>query len=198
MSKPFKIVIVGVGGLGSLTAGRLLGEAAMVDGKQVMTGEIHGMSQRGGIVESTVVIGDVKSAMVGKGEADVLLAFEPLEALRTLEHVSKKTVVVLNTAKIVPFSVSSGKAEYPDMDGLMETLAKSVARVVAMDAVELANQAGSDKAQNSVLLGALGAAGVLPVHPETLRKTVLERVPKKFLAENEKAYKLGEEAALKS
>ena len=195
MSKPFKIVIVGVGGLGSLTAGRLLGEAAMADGKQVMTGEIHGMSQRGGIVESTVVIGDVKSAMVGKGEADVLLAFEPVEALRTLDCVSKKTVIVLNTAKIVPFSVSSGNAKYPDMADLMEMLKQSAGRIVAVDAVELANKAGSAKAQNSVLLGALGAAGVLPIHPDTLRKIVLERVPKKFIQENEKAYALGEQAA---
>jgi indolepyruvate ferredoxin oxidoreductase, beta subunit len=195
--KVFRIVLAGVGGQGSVTAGRLLGEGALADGKPVMTSEVHGMSQRGGIVDSTVVIGPVKSALVGKGQANVLLAFEPVEALRSLGYASKKTVAVVNTAKIVPFAVTMDMAEYPDVKQSIKLLEDSVGRVVAIDAVKLAEKAGSAKALNSVLIGALSATGVLPIDPDTLRKTVLSMVPKKFLKENEKAYALGEKAGRK-
>ena len=192
--KTFRIVIAGVGGQGSITAGRLIAEAGLADGLSVLTSEIHGMSQRGGVVESTVVIGDVKSPLVGKGEADLLLSFEPVEAVRCLEYCSKKTVAVVNTEKVVPFTVSIGKAEYPELPELLAELEKSVGRLVTLKAVEIAETAGSAKALNSALLGALGATGILPIKPETLRETVLKMVPRKFLAENEKAYELGQKA----
>lgn len=195
--KPFRIVISGVGGQGSLTAGRLIAEAALADGKNVLASEIHGMSQRGGIVDSTVVIGDVKSPLIAKGQADLLLSFEPVEALRCLEYVSKKTIVVTNTARIVPFSVTMEKAEYPDLEQMLGLIAKSVNRLVALDAVGIAEKAGSGKTLNSVLIGALAETGALPVDHDVLKATVLSLVPKNFLKENKKAYALGQKAARK-
>ena len=195
--KPFRIVISGVGGQGSLTAGRLIAEAALAEGKNVLASEIHGMSQRGGIVDSTVVIGNVKSALIAEGQADVLLSFEPVEAVRCLGYVSRKSVAVTNTAKIVPFSVTMGQAEYPDLEQTLGLIRRSVKRLVAIDAVGIAKKAGSDKTLNSVLIGALAATGVLPIDGEVLKETILSLVPKKFLKENEKAYKLGQKAALK-
>lgn len=196
--KPFRILIAGVGGQGSLTAGRLLAEAALADGKNVLAGEIHGMSQRGGIVESTVVIGDVKSPLIGKGQADVLLSFEPVEALRCIEYLSDQTVAVVSTSKIVPFTVSMGQAEYPPLPEILDQLKKATGKLVTLNADILAHKAGSPKALNAVMLGALSACDVLPIDKKILRETVLSLVPAKFIKENEKAYALGEKAAKSS
>lgn len=174
--KPFRIVIAGVGGQGSLTAGRLIAEAALADGKNVLASEIHGMSQRGGIVESTVVIGDVKSPMVAAGQADLLMSFEPVEALRCIDFASRRTLA-------------------PQMDEILAGIKKYVGRLVAFDTVELANKAGSARTINAVLIGALSATGVLPVDPEVLERTDLERIPQKARAYNERAYQLGRRAA---
>lgn len=193
----FRIVVSGVGGQGSVTAGRIIAEAAMADKKNVVTSEIHGMSQRGGIVESTVVIGDVKSPLIREGEADVLLSFEPAEALRSLKFASKKTVVVINTEKVVPFSVSMGQAEYPNINETLAVIEKETRKLVKLNAVGLARKAGSTMTLNSVLIGALSATGVLPISADILRETTLAMVPEKYLKENKKAYALGEKAAKK-
>jgi indolepyruvate ferredoxin oxidoreductase beta subunit len=195
--KSFRIVVAGVGGQGSLTAGRLIAEAALADNQNVLASEIHGMSQRGGIVESTVVIGEAKSPLIALGQADVILSFEPVEAVRCLEFASKKTVAIVSTAKVVPFSVSMGQATYPPLDEALALIKKHVKTLVAFDAEDLAAKSGSPRALNSVLIGALSATGVLPIDADVLKKTVLDLVPQKFRKENQKAFGLGEKAAIK-
>ncbi len=186
-----RVYICGVGGQGSVTAGRLLGEAALAAGLPVTVSEVHGMSQRGGIVEGAVLIGGAISPLVGKGDADVLLAFEPLEALRALEYCSAKTTVIVNTRPIVPFSVSLGQGKYPELSEILSQLSALVKRVIAFDATELAERAGHAQAINAVLLGALAGSGVTPIDEETLRRIVTESVGKKFQETNAKAYALG-------
>jgi len=189
-----RIYLCGVGGQGSLTASRLLGEAAMAADLPVTVSEVHGMSQRGGIVESTVLIGGAKSPLIGKGDADLLIAFEPLEALRAVSYCSDKTVAVVNTRPIVPFTVAMGQGEYPHVDQVLQKTKESVGRLVAFDATDLAEQAGNAQAVNAVLLGAVAKTGATPLAAETIRKIVTESVPAKFAETNAKAFALGFDA----
>jgi indolepyruvate ferredoxin oxidoreductase, beta subunit len=186
-----RIYVCGVGGQGSLTASRLLGEAALADDLPVTVSEVHGMSQRGGIVESTVLIGGAKSPLIGRGDADALLAFEPMEALRARDFCSDKTVAVVNTRPIIPFTVALGQGEYPDADAMLEKIRGFTAKLYAFDATQLAEKAGNAQAVNAVLMGAMAALKLLPIKEETLRRIVTQTVPEKFRATNEKAYDLG-------
>ena len=186
-----RIFITGVGGQGSLTASRLLGEAALSAGLPVTVSEVHGMSQRGGIVESCVLIGGAKSPLIGRGDADLLVAFEPVEALRALSYCSAKTLAVVNTRPIVPFSVALGQAAYPSLEEMLSPLRNLVKRLVAFDATTLAEQAGSAMAINAVLLGALAATGTLPMAEDLVRRTVVSSVPARIAASNERAFAAG-------
>ncbi len=188
-----RIYVCGVGGQGSLTASRLLGEAALADDLPVTVSEVHGMSQRGGIVESTVLIGGAKSPLIGRGDADVLLAFEPMEALRARGFCSDKTVAVVNTRSIIPFTVTMGQGAYPDMDDIIEKIRKFTAKLHAFDATHIAEQAGNAQAVNAVLMGAMAGLKMLPIKEKTLHHIVTQTVPEKFRATNEKAYALGYE-----
>ncbi|NLH51056.1 MAG: indolepyruvate ferredoxin oxidoreductase subunit beta [Myxococcales bacterium] len=190
-----RVYICGVGGQGSLTASRLLGEAALAAGLPVTVSEVHGMSQRGGVVESTVLIGGAKSPLIGRGDADILLAFEPLEALRALPYCSRKTVAVINTRPIVPFTVTIGQGKYPPLEKILDQVRAAVGRVIALDATALAEQAGNAMAVNAVLMGAMTHARSLPVEKEAVRRVVIEAVPEKFRATNAKAFELGDLAA---
>ncbi|MDP8222351.1 MAG: indolepyruvate oxidoreductase subunit beta [Candidatus Lernaella stagnicola] len=193
--KTTRVYLCGVGGQGSLTASRLLGEAAMAADLPVTVSEVHGMSQRGGIVESAVLIGGAKSPLVGRGDADVLMAFEPLEALRALPYCGGKTVAVVNTRAIVPFTVTLGHGEYPDRDDILEQVAAVCRRLISFDATTLAEQAGNAMAANAVMLGAVAATGALPMSVEVIERIVTEGVPAKFRATNQQAFNLGKAAA---
>ncbi len=193
-----RIYICGVGGQGSITAGRLLGEAAMAHGQFVTVSEVHGMSQRGGIVEGAVLIGGAKSPLIGLGDADVLLAFEPLEGLRALPYCSEKTTMIVNRRPIIPFTVSIGQAKYPDLGEMIEQIRSSIGRVIDLDATALAEESGSPMAVNAVILGALAASGSVPVSSDILKNTVVELAPKKARESNAKAFDLGYESARQS
>lgn len=186
-----RVYICGVGGQGSLTASRLLGEAALAADLPVTVSEVHGMSQRGGIVESAVLIGGAKSPLIGKADADVLIAFEPLEALRALPYCSKTTVAIVNTRPIVPFTVSLGNGLYPDTEAMLDKIAAAVGRLVAFDATTMAEEAGNAMSINAVLLGALAGTGATPISFETLRHIVVETAPTKFRPTNERAFAAG-------
>ena len=147
------IMIVGVGGQGSLLASKLLGHLLMSQGFDVKVSEVHGMSQRGGSVVTYVRYGDkVYSPIVGKGSADVIVAFEEMEALRWLDHLKIGGTMVINDFRIQPVPVNLGKAEYPE--GIIEHL-KGICDVKAFKAAEIATELGNPKAMNIVLLGAL-------------------------------------------
>jgi len=190
-----RILLTGVGGQGTLLASRLLGEAALAAGFEPLVSETHGMAQRGGIVISTVILGDLQSPIISPGEADVLLGFEALETFRALDRCHSDSLVIANTAAIVPYPVATGKGRYPEVETLLKLMAERVAAVLAFDAGALARQAGSPLAVNMVLLGALAASDCLPFSDEDLLATVRTRTNPKFLEANLCAFQLGVEAA---
>ena len=186
MSK--NIMIVGVGGQGSLLASRILGNAVLLEGYDVKVSEVHGMSQRGGSVVTYVKYGEkVASPVICRGEADIIMSFELLEAARWLPYLKKGGVIITNTQKINPMPVITGAAEYPE--NLTEKMREAGAKVIAADALEIARQAGSEKAVNVALIGLMSHA--LGFDTETLREAVRMSVPEKFRELNLKAFDLG-------
>jgi indolepyruvate ferredoxin oxidoreductase beta subunit len=182
------IMIVGVGGQGTLLASRILGSALLSKGYDVKVSEVHGMSQRGGSVVTYVKYGEkVYSPVIGEGEADLILAFEQLEAARWLSCLKKDGKVVVNTQKIDPMSVVIGDSTYPD--GVIDAVKNAGATVVELDALPLAVEAGSPKAVNVVLIGAM--AKNTDIDKEIWLDAVRACVPEKFLELNLKAFELG-------
>jgi len=190
-----RIVFVGVGGQGNLLASRLLGEAALQAGVPVQVSEIHGMAQRGGVVESAVVLGDALSPIISPAQADVIVGFEPAETLRALDKANRKTLVITSTSKLPPFTVAIGQGQYPEMDQVLGLLEKKVRKVIAFDALEKAVEAGNVLAVNMVLLGALAGAAKLPVSRNRIEQAIRSETKKAFLETNLKAFDLGFEAA---
>ena len=169
------IMIVGVGGQGTLLASRILGNAVISEGYDVKVSEVHGMSQRGGNVVTYVRYGDkVYSPIIDKGGADMILAFEELEALRALPYLKKGGKIIVNTQRIDPMPVITGAVKYPE--NIIETLISSGADVTAADALELALKAGNIKAVNVVLIGimAKNTSVSKKVWVDTIKKTVPE------------------------
>ena len=195
MDKNLRIFLTGVGGQGTLLASRLLGEAALAAGLNPLVSETHGMAQRGGVVISTVVLGNLKSPIISPGEADVLLGFEALETFRALDRCHARSLVITNTGALVPYPVSIGKSTYPEVARLLPLMASKVGSLLAFDAGELAQQAGSPLAVNMVLLGALGSTNVLPFPEEDILSLVKTRTNPKFLEANLAAFRMGREAA---
>lgn len=185
------IMIVGVGGQGTLLASRLLGAALLTQGHDVKVSEVHGMSQRGGSVVTYVKYGDcVASPIVDIGEADVVLAFEQLEAARWLPYLKQGGKMVVSTQRIDPMPVITGAAAYPER--IAEQLQAAEVDVQAIDALALALQAGSAKAVNVVLLGAL--ARQLEIPAETWQAAIRDNVKPAFVEMNLRAFALGCEA----
>jgi len=182
------IMIVGVGGQGTLLASRILGQVLLGRGYDVKVSEVHGMSQRGGSVVTYVKFGDkVFSPVINEGGADIVLAFEMLEAARWLPFMKPGGKLVVNRQRINPMPVITGSAEYPD--AVLERLAAAGADVKAIDALDLALKAGSAKAVNVVLIGALAATTDVP--KEDWLRAVEQTVPPKFLEMNVNAFNAG-------
>ena len=182
------IMIVGVGGQGSLLASKLLGHLLLTQGYDVKVSEVHGMSQRGGSVVTYVRYGDkVASPVIDQGEADYIVSFELLEAARWLSFLKPDGQIVTNTQQIDPMPVIIGAAQYPE--NLVEKMKAAGAKVDAMDCLSLAEQAGSSKAVNLVLLGRLSHYFGLP--EEAWIEAIEAIVPAKFLELNKKAFYLG-------
>jgi len=183
------VMIVGVGGQGSLLASKILGRAAMDKGYDVKVSEVHGMSQRGGSVVTYVRFGDkVNSPIIDKGGADYILSFELLEAARYVQFLKPGGQIITNTQQIDPMPVIAGTAEYPQ--GLIEKMEESGAKVDAIDALSLAEQAGSAKASNIVLMGRF-ANYLTDISKDEWIKVIEACVPPKFLEMNKKAFELG-------
>ena len=182
------IMIVGVGGQGTLLASKLMGAAFTARGLDVKVSEVHGMAQRGGSVVTYVRYGEkVLSPLVEKGEADVIIAFEQLEAARWLPFLKPDGIMIVNTQRIDPMPVIGGSAQYPD--GLIDMLRGKNVTVLDVDAVKLAQQAGSLKAVNVVLLGV--AARYLGLEKEAWEDIISKTVPPKTVEINQKAFLLG-------
>jgi indolepyruvate ferredoxin oxidoreductase beta subunit len=189
----WRIFFTGVGGQGTLLATRVLGEAALVANIPVVVSEVHGMAQRGGVVESAVVIGKVQSPVISDGEVDILMAFEPLEALRAVRKCSASSLVICNTSPVAPFSVSSGRDQYPEVSHMMESISSQVSNLIAYDARALAREAGSELSVNIVMLGTLMRHAKMPFDEEVVKKVINTRTKKSFLEINLKAFDLGYE-----
>jgi indolepyruvate ferredoxin oxidoreductase beta subunit len=186
-----RLIIVAVGGQGNLLASKVFGEAALLSNIPIRMSEIHGMAQRGGVVESAVVFGDAKSSIISDGEADVLVGFEPLESLRALNKCNPGTTVITSTSPIPPFTVGIGKGIYPDLEKVQDLIRRKTAKLIAFDAVSLAKQAGNVLSVNMVLLGALIQTGILPISAEHVREAIRTRTRKAFAESNVKAFELG-------
>ncbi len=185
------VMIVGVGGQGSLLASRVLGRLLIDAGMDVKVSEVHGMSQRGGSVVTYVRYGDkVYSPIVDRGEADFIVSFELLEAARNLPYLKKDGQIVTNIQKIDPMPVITGAAQYPE--DLVEKMKKKGVKVDAMDCLSLAKEAGSIKAVNMVLMGRLSHYFGQP--EEAWMKALEATVPEKFIELNKKAFALGRNA----
>ena len=190
-----RVVFVGVGGQGNLLASRLLGEASLSVGIPAVVSEIHGMAQRGGIVESAVLMGDVSSPIVSNGEADVLIGFEPVETLRILGKCNKETIVITNTQPLPPFTVSVGQGTYPPLDEIMGLIRAKAKQVIALDGDALAAEAGNSLSLNMVMLGALIGSEAIPIGAEAMKETISASTKKAFLESNLKAFDLGMKGA---
>jgi indolepyruvate ferredoxin oxidoreductase beta subunit len=190
-----RLIIVAVGGQGNLLASKVLGEAALISDVPVRMSEIHGMAQRGGVVESAVLFGEGKSTIISDGEADLLVGFEPSETLRAMNKCNPNTIVVTNTAPLPPFTVAIGKGVYPDLDELQQLIKSKSAQFIAFDGINLAKQAGNIMSLNIVLLGALIQTNVLPLTADSVKQAIETTTKKAFIDSNLKAFKLGFEAA---
>jgi len=196
MKTKTSIVLTGVGGQGVITAANVLGKAAVKAGLNVYVSEIHGMAQRGGTVDCTVRIGDVSGALIANGTADAILSTEPIETLRYIKYSNKNTKIITDITPVIPFTVSAGMEEYPDLEKIFEEL-KKYGTLYLIDAVKIAKEVGSILTKNTVMLGALSGIDILPFKPEILLETILENIPDKYKEMNKKAFEGGLKAIKK-
>ena len=184
------IMIVGVGGQGTLLTSRILGYVAVNSGMDVKVSEVHGMSQRGGSVVTYVKMGDkVHSPIIEKNEADILLCFEQLEALRWIDYARKDASVIINTQKIDPMPVITGKAKYPE--NIIEKIKEDYPNVIAVPALEMARKCGSIKAVNVVMIGVMARS--IKVDKDIWIKAIENTVKPQFVDMNIKAFLAGYE-----
>ena len=186
-----KILLCGVGGQGVLLASKIIGSAALVKGINVVMSEVHGMAQRGGVVTSNIILGEELSPLIGDGDADVILGFEPAETLRFLNKASKDTYVVTNTRQIIPFTTTLGIGTYPDVVPALEGLKGKCKKIVTLDAREIAERAGAKIVSNIVMLGALSTVPEFPLSKQEIMEQVRQSVPPKFVDINLKAFEMG-------
>lgn len=189
-----KIMIVGVGGQGTLLASKLLGYVLLHQGYDVKVSEVHGMSQRGGSVVTYVSYGEkVYSPVIDKGEADIIISFEKLEAARWLEYLKPGGQIITNTQEMEPMPVITGAAVYPE--NLVEKMQAAGAKVDALDFLGIADKAGSSKAVNIALMGRL--SNYFPeIADEAWQEAIEAIVPARFLELNRRAFELGKYAQI--
>lgn len=188
---PYNIYISGVGGQGIIKTSIIMGEAAMKSNQPVVVGEIHGMSQRGGVVSTQMKIGDSHSPLIEEGKANLLLAFEPLESLRAINMINKHSYVVMNTAPIYPFNIRQSEHPYPELAIIMDQLQSHAQKVIALDADGIAKKVGHILAVNMVMLGAAAAVPDFPLDKETILESMKNNLPEKSIPINLEAFEEG-------
>ncbi|MHA1719079.1 MAG: indolepyruvate oxidoreductase subunit beta [Promethearchaeota archaeon] len=189
----FNILSVGVGGQGVIRITQILASAALNEDHQVRTAETHGMAQRGGSVSGYLRFGRyVEGPLIPASQANIIMAFEPLEAVRNIKYVGKNTTVFLNKKSIIPLSIyQNKKLSYPKLGDIENNLKKITENVFYINAAELAEKAGNIKTSNVIMLGVLIGSGVLPLEEENLEKSILKYVPEKAKEINRVAFKMG-------
>jgi indolepyruvate ferredoxin oxidoreductase beta subunit len=200
MMRALKIVVAGVGGQGTLLASRLIADSSIRAGLPVKIGETYGMAQRGGPVMGNIQIGgEAMNPQIREGEADVLLAFEPAEAVRRGVYLLRDGGLALVNSRVTPpVEVISGMMKYPDLGRLTSLLREVTDRVVSFDATALAEEAGDPIATNVVMIGALAASGELPFDEETVKTVLRESLRPRYYDINVRAFELGKEAYRKA
>jgi len=194
MLNKLNILFVGVGGQGILTASDIAAQVGLDLGLDAKKSEVHGFAQRGGVVESHVRWAPlVGSPTCEKGQVDVLVAFELLEAARWVDWMKPDGLLLVNRQKLIPMSVTLGDGVYPDEAALLAALGERVERLVVVDALPLAEQAGNTRTVNTIMLAALSS--LLETDPDLWETAILRRVPEKYRDVNEVAFRLGREAA---
>jgi len=194
MSRWCRILLTGVGGQGVMSAGRWVGEACSRLDNPVVVGQVHGLSQRGGSVQASVVIGGALSAEIPEGMADALVALEPMEGARALSSISSRTTAIVNTRPLLPGSLQSVGKPYPPINSLLDPIREVAGSLLAMDATSLAEEAGSPRALNVVALGMLAGLDLLPFPGQRLLETILDAALPAFADINRKAFRLGHDA----
>ncbi len=187
----FRILAVGVGGQGILLFSRVLGEVALCANIPVAMSEVHGMAQRGGVVETNIVLGKIRSPLISEGEVDILVGLEPVETLRALPRTQKDTVIISSTDPVIPQIVKDGLATYPELEGPFQKLKETYSRVYLFPGEKMAQEAGTKRALNIVVLGALAGTGLLPFSKEDFLQAIKKLVKPKFLEANLKAFEAG-------
>ncbi len=189
--KPYNIYICGVGGQGIIKTSIVIGEAAMKSKMGVVMSEVHGMAQRGGVVSTELKIGDSKSPIIENGSADLLIAFEPMEALRAIPKASEDTYVIVNTSPIMPFNIIGSEVPYPEVSDILEELKSKVKEVFALDAEKTAKDAGHILSLNMVMLGGATAVSGFPIDKAVILESMGENLPEKSIPINSKAFEEG-------
>lgn len=187
----YNIYICGIGGQGIIKTSIVIGQCALKEDKNVVMSEIHGMSQRGGVVSTELKIGDDQSPIIAKGSADLVLAFEPVEALRALEKTNKNTEIVVNTSKVLPSTINQQNVEYPDIDDILSELNSKVSNVYDMDANQIALDAGHPLSMNMAMLGGVTAMDSFVLDKNNIIETMKENLPPKSIDINIKAFNEG-------
>ncbi len=188
---PYNIYISGVGGQGIIKTSLIMGEAAMKKDLEVVVGEIHGMSQRGGEVSTQMKIGASHSPLIEEANADLLLAFEPLEALRAIKMINKESYIVTNTEPNYPFNISQSQHPYPDLSTILSELQSHAKKVIAIDASKIAKKAGHILSVNMVLLGCAAAVPGFPLDKEIIINSMSDNLPERSIPTNLKAFEEG-------
>jgi len=185
----FDLVIAGVGGQGIIFTANIIGKSCVKEGIKILAAETHGMAQRGGSVRSYIRIDTKFGPLIPQGGADALLGFEPIEAIRCFHFLSKDGIAIINTEKVIPPSITSGKLTYPDVDYLINEIKKTFQDVITLNALKLARESGNIKTANMVMLGVL--AKYLPLSKKIIIETIKESVPEKLIKANLKAFEQG-------
>lgn len=186
--KKLDLLITGVGGQGAILASDIIGKAAVTAGLPIRAAETHGMAQRGGSVVNHIRVGNNYGSMIPKKGADILLALEPMEAVRYLDFLKDGGIVIVNTQSIIPVTVTSGLTKYPEISDILDFLSEKYI-VKAFNADELAFEAGNRLAMNVVMVGAVSS--YLPISKETLLDSVKALVPQKTIEVNLRAFEAG-------
>lgn len=189
------IVICGVGGQGIITSGKLISRAALLSGKRVVMSEIHGLAQRGGSVSVDVRIGDVLGPIIPEAQADIVIAMEPMEALRVLHRASQDAVFLINMQKMPPISLGMQHREYPDTDSMIKEIAENH-DVVTIDALSIAKETGEPRTISAVMTGCASAVKSIGIPADDFYNAMKETFGEKIQPPNITAFKRGREHTL--
>ncbi|HIH35078.1 MAG TPA: indolepyruvate oxidoreductase subunit beta [Methanosphaera sp.] len=192
----YNIYICGIGGQGIIKTSIVIGETALSKDMNVVMSEIHGMSQRGGVVSTELKIGEDQSPIIQEGGADLILSFEPVEALRALPKSNKNSIIVTNVSPVLPSTINQQDVDYPDVDEIIKELESKVEKVYAIDANEIANKAGHPLSMNMAMLGAATAISTFPLNKEEVIEMMKNHLPPKSIEINLIAFEEGYNSCL--